>query len=157
MNHTDLWNVVKIIWLQDNKKEIYFEWYLIDNRSQVDDLYIFVQHLILFGTRMRCCLSDIQMFYCYFYHSSLLLDLKYDIHHLTNFNLVISPRCFQISHQPQTRNSGYWRQYPAVCVKVKCLQIFRFVFQSYQNRSRFLYKTCITMYFRHWKYMKIDL
>jgi hypothetical protein len=29
MNHTELWNVVKIIWLQDKKEETYFELYFI--------------------------------------------------------------------------------------------------------------------------------
>ena len=31
MNHTELWNVVKIIWLQDKKEETYFELYFIDS------------------------------------------------------------------------------------------------------------------------------
>jgi hypothetical protein len=48
MNHTELWNVDKIIWLQDKKEKKYFELrivYLqlpIYNNSKVYDLYIFV-------------------------------------------------------------------------------------------------------------------
>jgi hypothetical protein len=48
MNHTELWNVDKIIWLQDKKEKKYFELrivYLqlpIYNNSEVYDLCIFV-------------------------------------------------------------------------------------------------------------------
>jgi hypothetical protein len=67
----------------------------------------------------------------------LLLDLKSDLPHLIIFHLLISPLCFQIFHQPWTQNPDYRRQHPEVSVKVKCLEISRFVFHSYHNSSRF--------------------
>ena len=106
---------------------------------------------------MLSCLSDIQVFYFHFYHNTLLLDLKSDILPLLHFHLVISPLCFQIVHQPQKRNHGYRRQHTAVSVKVKCLQISRYLFHSNHNRLRFLSLTCKPIYFRHRKYMKIEL
>ena len=113
--------------------------------------------LQIFGARMLCCLCYIQVSYFHFYHSTLLLDLKSEMPPLVNFHLMKSPLCFQIFHQPQTRNPGCRRQHHVVSVKVKCLQISRLIFHSYHNSSLFLYYTCKTIYFRHRKYMKIEL
>ena len=102
----------------------------IYNKSQIDDLYIFGQDLILFWTRMLCCLCYIQVFYFHFYHNTLVLDLESDLPPLMKFHLVIWPRRFQIAHQRQTRNPHYRRQHPARSVNMKCLQISRFVFSG---------------------------
>ena len=87
---------------------------------------LFVQDLILFGTKAPSFLCYIQVFYSHFYRNTLLLDLKSDIPPLMHFHLVISPLRFQIVYQPQTRNPDYRRQHHTGCVKVKCLEISRF-------------------------------
>jgi len=103
---------------------------LIYNKSLVYDLYIFVQDLILFRTRIPSFLCYIQVFHLHFHHNTLLLDLKSDIPPLLHFHLVISPLCFQIAHQTRRQNPHYRRQHPAESVKVKCLQMTIFVVHS---------------------------
>jgi hypothetical protein len=66
------------------------------------------------------CTSNTGTVTCCDIHNTFLLDLKSDIPPLLNFHPVISSLCFQIFHQPQTRNPGYRRQHPAGSVKVEC-------------------------------------
>jgi outer membrane protein assembly factor BamB len=67
---------------------IFYLQLLIYNKSQVDDLHIFVQDLILFQTRIPSFLCYTQVFYSHFYHSTLLLGLKCNIPPLMNFHLL---------------------------------------------------------------------
>ena len=118
INHTDTWIFAKIISLQDKKEEIYFELYFIYSYLLIITLLFMTcpwsMRLEIFGTRRPSFLCYIQVFNSYFYHSTLLVDLKSDIPPLMNFHLVISPLCFQIFHQPQTRtvstndNTKWW-------------------------------------------------